>query len=245
LVDAPTAEESATINNDVVKQLRKLTQLTSLHCLSSGSGIDPLSLNIQSILKHPLTLTNLQELKVDQNYHNDSTKQLEHKDAVVDVDQLGNLDSLDKLTSFGCGQTSFLPQLNKLTHLDLSAQNFYPRSIGIASSNTTTTQIPYQDSNRRAEFIETFENGRSNTVTSFTIEIIQKYAPTITHVILPNYPGVDPIVQMEFVHALHSCSRLREVTFPATWNQIGSQYSQLSFIGLLHKLRPDVQLRRQ
>lgn len=234
--------KSEIINNHVCQQLRKITQLTSLHLLSMD-GLSTLSIDIRLLFKQPLTLTNLQELKLDQkpNYAIDEDKPLLTSKPTLEATAFG------QLTSFGCGQVDFLPQLDKLTHLDLSSQNFYPRS----EADTADTSANSDGRNRTYNFKETFENRRRNFVTKFSVTTIQKYASTVLQIIVPNLPFANTNVDEaklheklleEFVTALCACPRLREIILPTIW---GADNVRESFVTELRRRRPDIQLRCQ
>lgn len=121
------------VRNDISEQLRKITQLTSLHLLLPGGSVDPLSFDLESIFKHPHTLINLQELKVNPKV----IKVI--KFVNNDEPALANLSR--QLTSFGCDGTMTLPSFHNLTHLDLSTQQLplrWRKSNSNSNSNSAT-----------------------------------------------------------------------------------------------------------
>lgn len=211
----------------IVEQLRKITQLTSLHLLSLKNGGRPYPLDVESIFKHPHTLINLRELKVDSNAvkYIKSDINGDDDDEKPITSNLNNLNSLcGQLTSFGCLNGITIPHIDNLTHLDLSSQSIYPQWT---PRNTKKLDID------------------GNYVYDRTICTVQKYASTIQQVIVPNFPTVHETLQTQFVAALCACPLLRQVFLPATWENKDTASIRQSFVDQIHKLRPDIQLQCQ
>lgn len=213
--------------------------------------------------KIPLPWPTLQELKIDQDYADTSydVRTVNNTNNVVNTNANTNIDEQTattttittaastaiasvsyinlpgRLKSFGCGRTDFLPRIDNLTHLDLSSQNFYSHSA----------ELPSRKNSKNSKFIKTFEEGRTNEVTDFTITVIQKYQFTITRVIVPTLPVFDKL-QQEFIASLVACPLLREVVLPVVWkspidNNNNTGDIRQDFVNQLRRLRPDIQLR--
>lgn len=167
------------VSEKVSEQLRKIIQLTSFHYLALPNENN--NLDLSPTFRHPNTLTNLQELKLNR---------LDQSDLRLSSSNISNLS--EQLTSFGCPQMetlAILPCLDKLAHLDFSSQYFYTAESGVNSGNCVT-RLTVAAVKKYANTIKQVivpDSPATNVDTNTNVEFLEALSacPLLREVVLP------------------------------------------------------------